>query len=385
MIGIHEPKLSKKTFLNIEKCLKSNWVSTSGYFINSVSSSLKNYLKIKYSLLTNSGTSALDLAIRVMEFEKKTIILVPSITFIAPINAVIYNHCEPYLFDCDEYLNFDLNLMEKFLKKNVIIKKVKNLKISFHKKTKQRIGAVIITHVFGNAVNIYRLKTICKKYNIKIIEDASESLGTRYITGFLKNKFTGTIGDIGCFSFNGNKIITSGSGGALVTNNKNYYEKAKHLAFQSKKDKNDYKHDELGFNYGMTNLSAALLLDQLKRIEKIIKKKITISKFYKEKINHPNFEVLDSPKYARNNKWLSVLRVKNLTKKQINNITIKFRKKNIQLRKVWLPNYYNNHLKNFYVNQKINSKNYFTFLCLTSSEFLKINTLKKRCKLFNKK
>jgi perosamine synthetase len=385
MIGIHEPKLTKKTFLNIEKCLTSNWVSTSGYFLNSVSSSLKNYLKIKYSLLTNSGTSALDLAIRVMEFEKKTIILVPSITFIAPINAVIYNHCEPYLFDCDEYLNFDLNLMEKFLKKNVIIKKVKNLKISFHKKTKQRIGAVIITHVFGNAVNIYRLKRICKKYNIKIIEDASESLGTRYITGFLKNKFTGTIGDIGCFSFNGNKIITSGSGGALVTNNKNYYEKAKHLAFQSKKDKNDYKHDELGFNYGMTNLSAALLLDQLKRIEKIIKKKITISKFYEEKINHPNFEVLDSPKYARNNKWLSVLRVKNLTKKQINNITIKFRKKNIQLRKVWLPNYYNNHLKNFYVNQKINSKNYFTFLCLPSSEFLKINTLKKICKLFNKK
>ena len=385
MIGIHEPKLSKKTFSNIQKCLKSNWVSTSGSFVNSVSSYLKKYLKIRYSLLTNSGTSALDLAIRVMEFEKNTIILVPSITFIAPINAVIYNNCEPYFFDCDEYLNFDLSLLENFLKKNATIKKKKNLKISILKKTKQRIGALIITHVFGNAANLYQLKNICKKYNIKIIEDASESLGTKYNSGVLKNKFTGTIGDIGCFSFNGNKIITSGSGGALVTNNKEYHEKARHLAFQSKKDKYDYKHDKLGFNYGMTNLSAALLLDQLRRIEEIIKKKKLINKFYKEKINHPNFEVLDTPKYARNNNWLSVLKVKNLTKKQINKIIIKSRKKNIQLRKVWLPNYCNNHLKNFSVNRKINSENYFSFLCLPSSEFLKSNNLNKICKLFNKK
>ena len=254
-IPLYPPSIPKNSIYYLKKCVNENYVSTSGNIIKQFEEKISRYTHSKYAVALNSGTSALHLALKVVGVEKQDEVIVPTLTFIATVNAVLYNNCSPIFMDCDDYYNTDVDKVLSFLDKKTIFKK----NFTYNKKTKKRIYAIIITHVWGNAANLLKLVKFCKKKNIKLIEDASESLGTFY----KKNKsHTGTIGDVGVFSFNANKIITTGCGGMLLTNNKKYYKLTKYFSAQAKDDDIYFVHNNVGYNYRMTNISAALVVEK---------------------------------------------------------------------------------------------------------------------------
>jgi len=280
-IPLYPPNIPKKSIYYLKKCVDDNYVSTGGKLIKLFENKISKYTHSKYVVALNSGTSALHLALKVVGVKKKDEVIVPTLTFVATINSVLYNSCSPIFMDCDEYYNIDVNKVLNFLKKKTIFKK----NFTYNKKTKKRIYAIIVTHVWGNAANLFKLTKICKKKNIKIIEDASESLGTFY----KKNKIhTGTIGDIGVLSFNANKIITTGCGGMLLTNNKKYYNLTKYFSAQAKDDDVYFVHNNIGYNYRMTNISAALGIEQINNLKKILNKKEKIKNFYVKYIKKKN-------------------------------------------------------------------------------------------------
>ena len=267
-IPLHEPYFNKSEKNIVKKIISSTFVSTAGPYVEKFEKNFSKFTESKYCVATNSGTSALHLACKIIELNKNDEVLVPTLTFIAPINAVKYCSASPVFFDCDDHLNMNIKDVIFFLKNNTFIKENKK----YNQKTRKRIKAIIIVHLYGSGTELTKeLLSECNKYNIAIIEDAAESVGTK-IKYKNKNRHVGTSGTIGCFSFNGNKIITTGAGGALITNSQNLYKKAKHLANQAKVN-NSYIHDEIGFNYGMTNLQAGIGIMQLLKIKNLIMKK----------------------------------------------------------------------------------------------------------------
>jgi len=382
MIGIHEPKISSDDIKFLSKAARSNWVSTGGPMISRFESALKKYLKAKFVLVTQSGTASLQLAIKLLRPKLNDEILVPTITFVSPVNAIIYNNCKPIFFDCDNSLNIDLNKVKEFLHLKTKLVKKSGRYLCINKKTKKRIIAIIVTHVFGKPVEIDEIRSICKKYNISLIEDAAESLGSKFTEGKIKNKFTSTGSRAGCISFNGNKIITTGSGGALITNNKKDYEYLRYLLNQAKDDNDRFIHNELGYNYRMNNLQAALGLSQLKRIETFLKCKHRILKDYKRfLLNNDYIEIISTLNNNYNN-WLILIKIK---KKLNQNKLLKyFKSKKIQLRAIWYPNHKQKYLKKYESYKIYNALNYKKYYCLPSSNFLRQKEIKKICDLLNK-
>ena len=272
MIDLHSPYIHKNAINYFKKCVKSGWVSTGGKFVSLFEKKISKFTGAKYAVACNSGTSALHISLKLAGINSGDEIIVPTITFVASINAVLYNSCSPIFMDCDNFFNIDVKKTIKFLSDNTIKKK----NYTYNKKTQKKISAIIITHVWGNAVDIDDLLKECKKRNIKIIEDASESLGTRY----KKNKkHTGTLGLFGILSFNANKIITTGSGGMILTNNYNLAKLAKYYTTQAKDNPIYFVHNNIGYNYRMSNISAALGLSQIKQINFFLKKKKMDKKF----------------------------------------------------------------------------------------------------------
>ena len=303
--NLYEPYLTKSDNFFIKKSIDEGWVSTAGKNIDKFEKKISDLVKVKYCLALNSGTSSLDISLKVLGVNSNHTVLVPSATFIAPINAILYNQAEPIFFDIDENLNINTSDVIKFLREETI--KKGDLLIS--KKNKKIIKAIIIVHVFGKPADIFALKEICKLNNIKLIEDASESLGSYYIKN--KNKIhTGIIGDIGCLSFNGNKIITTGSGGMLMTNNKSYYKQAKYLSTQSKDNAVYFIHNNIGYNLRMNNISASLGLSQLNKIDYILSKKQDDYKLYQKLITNKNLELMQPTKNTISNNWLNIIKIK---------------------------------------------------------------------------
>ncbi|MDC3131886.1 aminotransferase class I/II-fold pyridoxal phosphate-dependent enzyme [Pelagibacteraceae bacterium] len=374
-ISLSEPYLCGNEKKYIIECFEENWISTNGKFIDKFEKKLSNYLNIDNVLLCMNGTSALDIAIKSLGIKNNEEILVPTITFIAPINAVRYNNCIPVFFDCDKYCNINIKDLINFLEKKTYTKN----SFTYNKKSKKKISAIILVHVFGNAVEIEDLISICKKKRIKIIEDASESIGTKYKKGRLKNKFTGTVGDIGCYSFNGNKIITSGAGGAIVSKNNKFIKKARYLINQAKDNSFEYIHNEIGYNLRITNVQAAIGLAQLENINKILTRRKKIRDYYlKFLYNNPNFKMLSSPNYSKNNNWLNIIMFsKKIKLSKIKYICGKLEENKIQVRKIWYPN----HLQKKYLKyERVNIKNAIDIqkysLCLPSSTILGFKEIK---------
>ena len=269
------------------------------------------------------------------------------------------------------------NIDEKKTIEFILKKTIFNKGFTVNKKTKRKIKAIIIVHTFGNAAKFEKLYVLCKKRNIKIIEDAAESLGVRYKTGKFKHHHAGTVGDFGVISFNGNKIITAGNGGVLLTNNKHIYQKANYLITQSKDDKLRFIHNEVGYNYKLSNLNAALGLAQLEKLQYFLKKKREVRSIYKREFeNVKNVKLLDTPNYSKNNFWLNLVKIK--TKKNISNAIEMFRKNNIDVRPIWTPNHLQIPFKNFEKFQLFNCKTSIkNVLCLPSSASLSKNDIQK--------
>ncbi len=369
MIPLSVPNLSGNEWRYVKSCLDSNWVSSAGEFVGRFETEMCKFTGAKYAVSCVNGTAALHIALLVAGVKPDDEVIIPALTFIAPVNAIRYVGANPIFMDSDEFFNINTNKVLDFLNKKTIEKNGKCV----NKLTGKTISAIIPVHIFGNAVDLDPLIKRCKKLNIKIIEDATESLGSFYLEGSLKGKHTGTIGDLGCYSFNGNKIITTGGGGMLVTDNPVYAQQALYLTTQAKDDNIFYIHNNVGYNYRMTNIQAALGVAQLEQLPDFIKIKKKNYYYYRQVLsNIPGVLLKDVPDYAFCNYWLYAITIDSqklcLNRDQL----MEYLKKNkIETRPLWYLNHLQKPFKNCYAYQLEDvEKLYNTTLNIPSSSNL---------------
>lgn len=332
-IPLSVPNLSLDILENIKETIETGWVSTGGRFITEFEEKIAKYVGVERAVSCQSGTAGLHLALRVLGIEPGDEVIVPTVTFIAAVNPVKYMGAEPVFMDCDDTLDMDMDKLEEFLENecDFIEGKVIN------KKSKRQIKAIIVVHVFGNPANMEKLIKIKEKYNLKVIEDSTEALGSYYLDGKYKDKHCGTIGDIGVYSFNANKIITTGGGGMVVSNNQELLDKVAFLAVQAKTDPLYFIHDEIGHNYRMTNIQAAFGTDQIDRLESFIETKIRNYNLYKKAIETiEGLALLPFREDTRANHWFfSVIVDKDKYGIDRDELLIKLNDENIQTRPLW--------------------------------------------------
>lgn len=342
MIPLSVPEIGGNEWKYVKECLDTGWVSSAGKFVDKFEEEIRHFTGAKYAVACVNGTAALHISLLLAGVQAGDEVIVPALTFISPINTVKYVGAEPVFFDCDEYYNLDVQKVAEFLKNNTFVKDGH----TFNKTTNRRIAAIIPVHVFGNAVRMEELTEIASRYNIKIIEDATESLGTVYSDGKFAGQHTGTIGDLGCLSFNGNKIITTGGGGMILTNNEEYARKAKYLTTQAKDDAVRYIHHEVGYNYRLTNIQAALGVAQLEQLPQFLEIKQKNYDFYLQTLKDiKGLQLAPAPEYADNNHWLYALQINAQEYGKDKECVLELlTENNIQARPVW----YLNHLQKPY-------------------------------------
>ena len=315
-IPVNIPKLYSSEKTNVINCVRTNWISSEGKFVKEFEKNFSQYNSRKFGVAVSSGTAALEVAIKTLNLRKNSEVIIPSFSIISTALCVIKLGLKPVLVDCD--INTWNTNPDEILKK-------------ISKKT----SAIIITHIYGLPVNLAKIIKIAKKKKIKIIEDAAEQIGQKY-----KNKICGSFGDLSTFSFYANKHITTGEGGMIVTNDKRLYEKCKslrNLSF-SKSYFERYNHNDIGWNYRMTNLQAAIGCGQLKNIKKIIKRKREIGNLYFEKLKNNKNLLLQENKnsYSKNIYWVFGILIRNNKKYKRNKMMKKLLKYGIDTRPFFL-------------------------------------------------
>ncbi len=326
---LHNPYFDFADKKLIENCINSSFVSSAGKEISKFEKSIANYTNSKYAIATVNGTSALHISLLALGTKENYEILVPSLSFIAPINAVLYCKAIPHFIDIDEEtLGFNVKKLDSYLGENTYLKKNRY----YNKKTHNLIFGMIPVHLFGHPSDVVELKKIAKKYKLFILEDAAEALGS-----FYKNKHVGTFGDIGIFSFNGNKIITTGGGGVVVTNNKNIASKIRHISSTAKINHPwDYIHDQIGYNYRMPNLNAALGISQLAKLKKYLKRKRLLNKKYNKVFSDNQYvEIFNEPPNSKSNYWFQNILIKKKYKIYKDSIIEYLNNNGIQCRPAW--------------------------------------------------
>lgn len=265
-IPLSVPNLKGNELKYVTKAIEEEWVSTGGAFIDEFETATADYVKAKGAVACQSGTAGLHLALLLHGIQHGDGVLVPALSFVAAVNPVKYVQAVPFFMDCDDSLCMDMDKVEAFCDRECFFEDNRLI----HKRTKTHIKAMIIVHVFGNMADMEKALALKEKYNLVLIEDATEALGSYVNEGALKGRFAGTIGDIGVYSYNGNKIMTTGGGGMIVSNRESLLKEAKYLSTQAKDDTLYYVHNRVGYNYRMTNLQAALGLAQLEQLEDFI-------------------------------------------------------------------------------------------------------------------
>lgn len=299
-IPLSEPEISGNEWKYLKECLDTGWVSTSGNYVERFENGIQVLVGTPFAVACINGTAALHVSMLLAGVKAGDEVIVPTLTFIAPVNAVRYVQAEPVFMDCDEYMNIDAGKVSDFCN-NECEMTAKGL---INKRSGRLIKAIVPVHIFGNPCDMERITAVAGKYNIKVIEDATESIGAYYTAGSYINRQTGSIGDFGVFSFNGNKIITTGGGGMLVTKDEAMAEKARYLTTQAKDDPVRYIHNEIGYNYRLTNIQAALGVAQLERLHAFIKcKKKNYELYSKEMDGIKGIHLFPPPGYARSNYW----------------------------------------------------------------------------------
>ena len=326
-IPLHEPSFvgNEKKYLN--ECIDSTFVSSVGKFVEEFEEKIAKYVGAKYAVATTNGTSALHTSLILADVDANSEVITQPLTFVATCNAISYCMAKPIFIDVDkETMGLSPSALKSFLEKNT---KIKNKKC-INNKTNKVIKACVPMHTYGHPCRIDQIKKICKEHYIFLIEDAAESIGSLY-----KNKHTGTFGDLGIISFNGNKIITAGGGGCIITNNKILAKKAKHLTTTSKvPHKWDFNHDMVGYNYRMPNLNAALLVAQLENLDFLVKKKRKLATIYSSFFKKINCDFFNEPKNCKSNYWLNSIILKN--KKQKDQFLEKTNSNGIMTRPIWI-------------------------------------------------
>lgn len=254
----------------VDDAVEQEWVSTGGAYINQMEKMMAEYVHTPDAVACQSGTAALHLSLICCGVEASDEVIVPTLTFIAAVNPVKYMHAEPVFMDCDDTLCMDMDKLEQFCDEECEMRYGKLT----DKKTGKHVSAVVVVHVFGNIANMEKLLWLKDKYHFKIIEDATEAVGSYITKGSLAGRYAGTLGDIGALSFNGNKIITTGGGGMMISQDAAILAHARYLSTQAKDDAVYFEHNTVGYNYRMTNLQAALGVAQMEELDGFIKTKI---------------------------------------------------------------------------------------------------------------
>ncbi len=318
------PNISGNEWKYVKDCLDTGWVSSVGSYVDRLEVMLAEFTGTKYAVATSNGTSALHIALMLAGVALNDYVIVPDLTFVASLNSICYTGARPILIDVNESTwQIDVDLLESFLAEECT---VQNGKCIY--KDGRTIKAVMPVDVLGSMGNMEHLNRIANQYDIIIIEDATEALGSYY-----KGKHSGSFGLAGCFSFNGNKIITTGGGGMIVTDNEALAKKAKHLTTQAKNDPIEYLHDDVGYNYRLVNVLAAIGVAQMEQLPSFIKRKKEINQYYKEHLRGVGDIIFQQAEEGANdNCWLFTLRSKKQKHllKALNN-------KGLQSRPLWVP------------------------------------------------
>jgi perosamine synthetase len=303
-IPLHEPKFIGNEKKYINQCIDTTFVSSVGKFVDQFEEKIAKYTGAKYAIATINGTSALHISLILAGVEGDNEVITQPLNFIASCNAISYCNAEPIFIDVDrDTMGLSPSALRSFLDKNTTIKN----KQCINNKTNKIIKACLPMHSYGHPCRIDKIKEICEEYYIFLIEDAAESVGS-----FYKNKHTGTFGELGAMSFNGNKIITAGGGGCIITNNKILAKKAKHLTTTAKvSHKWDFNHDMVGYNYRMPNLNAALLVAQLEKLNDFIINKRNLANKYEAFFKDTDYNFFKEPKNSKSNYWLNSIVLKN--------------------------------------------------------------------------
>ena len=325
-IPLHEPKFigNEKKYLN--ECIDSTFVSSVGKFVDEFEEKIASYAGVKYAVATSNGTSALHIALILANVKSDDEVITQPLTFVATCNAISYCGAQPVFIDVDrDTMGLSPSALKYFLENHTTVKKQQCI----NNKTSKVIKACVPMHTFGHPCRIDEIKEICDKYYIFLIEDAAESVGSAY-----KGKHTGTFGQVGVMSFNGNKIITAGGGGCIVTDDESLAKKAKHLTTTAKvSHKWEYAHDVVGYNYRMPNLNAALLVAQLESLDDFISNKRKLASAYKKFFNGIDCVFVKELIDSRSNYWLNSIILKN--KQQRDEFLDETNSNNVMTRPIW--------------------------------------------------
>ena len=307
-IPLHEPRFLGNEKKYLSECIDSTFVSSVGKFVNEFEEKIAKYTGAKYAIATSNGTSALHISLILAHVDKDSEVITQPLTFVATCNAVSYCNAAPIFIDVDrDTMGLSPSALRFFLENNTTIRNNQCI----NNKTSKVIKACMPMHTYGHPCKIDKIKQICDEYYIFLIEDAAESLGSLY-----KYKHTGTFGQLGTISFNGNKIITAGGGGCIITNDKVLAKKAKHLTTTAKvPHKWDFNHDMVGYNYRMPNLNAALLVAQLEKLNDFITNKRNLANKYETFFKSMDYNFFKEPEDSRSNYWLNSIILKDKTQR----------------------------------------------------------------------
>ena len=332
-IPVYQPELLGNEKKYVIDAVDQGWVSTGGAYISKLEEDMSSFLEVDEVAACQSGTSAIHLALIDSGVSGNDIVLVPTLTFIAAVNPVVYQNAEPIFMDCDDSLCIDTNKIRIFCEEECTYTHGKLI----HNKTGKHVKAIIVVHVFGNMADMEAIMDIASKYNLTVIEDATEALGTKYITGRYKDKYAGTIGNYGAYSFNGNKIITTGGGGAVTSSSADAVKHLRYLSTQAKDDPHYYIHNEIGYNYRMTNVQAAIGVAQLEELEEFIRRKNDNYEYYKKEFAGWKYgELMDFRNDILSNKWFYSVKLDiSKAKKSLKTIITELQERNIQTRAIW--------------------------------------------------
>ncbi|HEF8734185.1 TPA: aminotransferase LegC [Campylobacter jejuni] len=348
-IALHEPCFIGNEKKYLLECIDSGFVSSVGEFVTRFEETLKEKTKARFVIATNTGTAALHIALLANGIDENCEVITQSISFVATANAIAYTGAKPVFLDIDENtLSLSPKALEHFLENQTYQKD----NLSYNKTTHKPIKACVIMHTFGLSAHIKAIKELCEKYHILLIEDAAEALGSTY-----ENKTLGTFGKCGILSFNGNKIITGGCGGAILSDDENLVKLARHLSTTAKiPHPYEYDHDRIAYNYRLCNINAAILLAGLENLELFLENKRELAKIYKDFFkNHDKCKFIDEKSNEKSNFWLNTLLFKD---ENLRNIFLEeCLKNNIFVRPIWksLPSL--KAFQNCQSNELINTKN----------------------------
>ncbi|MDA9241847.1 LegC family aminotransferase [Flavobacteriaceae bacterium] len=329
MIPLSLPNINGNEWKYVKDCLDTGWISSAGKYVNKFEEAIQNYTGVKYAIACMNGTAGLQVSLKLAGVFSDDIVIAPNLTFVATLNAISYSGAQIVLVDvCENSWQLDVALLQNWLENNTITEFVNEKLVTTEIASGKKIGAIMPVYVLGGFIDVDKLLEISSNYGIPLIEDSTEALGS-----FKKGRHAGTFGFTGVLSFNGNKIISTGGGGMILTNDKDIADRAKHITTTAKTDPLDYFHDEVGYNYRLVNVLAAIGVAQMENFENILKRKKEIDALYRsELLGVGDIKFQENDPNSDPNCWLFTFRTKKM-RALLNHLN----NNKIQSRPFWTP------------------------------------------------